>query len=322
MSERVPDPALHGSVRRPRPAAAPARPNSSRRVTCLDLHRPDGVGGDLEVHGRAWDFAVRGDGTGTVRESATLRASVDYHGGRTLTSITTSPTVPGLAAAVGSSAISGFRGRVGATGAVPRSAPLALLLDDLPLGTLISGHAVSAAREQGDESVTAGTGYIPVADQCAGYAEGGALITAIAVRGRGPVAQGPVAPPIDDAFGWTPEPLAVHSMRRRRRIDRWTEGAAVRIDAMFRDTYRGVDGIETVIHEYELVVVADATTGTIRAATATPRVLPWSDCPGAVASAGSLVGMTLDQVESRVRRELRGVRTCTHLNDLLRSIGH
>ncbi|QCQ92913.1 DUF2889 domain-containing protein [Rhodococcus sp. SGAir0479] len=321
MSEHAPDPALHGSVRRPRPGARPARPHSSRRVSCLDLDRPDGMDGDLEVHGRARDFAVRGDGTAADGEIATLLATVDYHGGRTLTRIATTPHVPRLATLVGTSAIAGFRGRVGASGAVPRSAPLALLLDDLPLGTLISGHAVSAAREHGDGTVTAGTGYIPIADQCAGYAEDGALITTIAVRGRGPVAQGPEAPPLDDAFGWTPEPLAVHSMRRRRRIDRWIEDDAVHIAAMFRDTYCGIDGVETVIHEYELDVVADADGGTIRTATATPRVLPWSDCPGAVASAGDLVGMTLADVESRVRRELRGVRTCTHLNDLLRSIG-
>lgn len=320
MSEHVPNPALHGSVRHPRTVAPPARPNSLRRITCLDLDRPDGVGGHLTVQGQAWDFAVQGDGTAPAPESATLRATVDYHGGRTLTRITTSPEVPELAGLVGGSAIAGFRGRVEASSSVSRSAPLSLLLDDLPLGTLISGHAVSAARERGDQSVTGGTGYIPIADQCAGYAENGALITAITVRGRGPVAQGPAAPPLDDAFGWTPRPLAVHSMRRRRRIDRWSEADTTYIAAMFRDTYCGVDGRETVIHEYELDVVADTSTRTIRAAVATPRVLPWSDCPGAVASAGTLVGMTLDEVEGRVRRELRGVRTCTHLNDLLRSI--
>ncbi|MGO4201706.1 DUF2889 domain-containing protein [Rhodococcus sp. TAF43] len=323
MSERVPDPALHGSVRGPRAEAPVARATSRRRVTCLDLDRPTGIGGALELSGRAWDFEIDADRFPSVRETAALRAAVDYHRGRVLTGLETTPAVPELAGLVGESAISGFRGRLGAVvagGAVRRDTPLVLLLDDVPLGTLISGHAVSAANELDPQSGTASTGYVPVGDQCAGYAERGALIATIGVRGRSPVADGPVAPRIDDAFGRLPGPLAPHSMRRRRRIDRWVADGAVHIDAMFRDTYGRADGVETVIHEYQLAVVADAETGVIREAVATPRVLPWFDCPGAVASAGRLVGMAVAEVEARVRREFRGVDTCTHLNDLLRSI--
>ncbi|GAB2633398.1 hypothetical protein GCM10027068_10770 [Prescottella soli] len=310
---------MHGSVRGPRIDSPAVRPNSSRRVACLDMDRPDGAGGTLELHGRAWDFEVDAYRQPSVRETVALRASVDYHRGRTLTRIETSPVVPGLASLVGHSAIAGFRGRV-ADVAVGVSSPLALLLDDVPMGTLISGHAVSAARESDDDDVTAGSGYVPVGDQCAGYSASGALIATIGVRGRSPVADGPDAPPLHDAFGRSPGPLAVHSMRRRRRIDRWTADGAVHVDAMFRDTYGRADSVETVIHEYELTVVADEGTGVIREAVATPRVLPWFDCPAAVASAGRLVGMTLDRVEGWVRRELRGADTCTHLNDLLRSI--
>ncbi|WP_430334707.1 DUF2889 domain-containing protein [Rhodococcus sp. ACT016] len=321
MSERVPDPELHGAVREPRIDSPPVHPSSVRRITCLDIDRPDGVGGMVALHGRAWDFAIDAHRWPSVREAVALRATVDYHGGRTLTTVETSPVVPELAALVGHSAIAGFRGRV-ADVAAHVSSPLALLLDDVPMGTLISGHAVSAARELHGDTGAVGTGYVPVGDQCAGYAEVGALITTIAVRGRSPVADGPVAPPVHDAFGRSPGPLAIHSMRRRRRIDRWIEDGAIRIDAMFRDTYGRADGVETVIHEYELSVVADEGTGVIREAVATPRVLPWSDCPGAVASAGRLVGTALRDVEEQVRGGFRGVETCTHLNDLLRSVTH
>ena len=48
--------------------------------------------------------------------------------------------------------------------------------------------------------------------------------------------------------------------------------------------------------------------------------LPWQECPGAVASAARITGMTLQELHFRVRRELSGTSTCTHLNDLLRSV--
>ena len=110
-------------------------------------------------------------------------------------------------------------------------------------------------------------------------------------------------------------------MRRRRRIDVYEERAGrVGIDAMFRDTYVRSDGVETIIHEYTLDAVVDTETGVIVDARATPRVLPWQECPGAVASAARITGMTLQELHFRVRRELFGTSTCTHLNDLLRSV--
>ncbi len=297
-----------------------AQPGSWRRLTCLDLVRPHGPAGDLTVRGRALDVTTDSGGRPVSYDDARLEATVDYHGGRVLLHLETSPELPELAALVGASVIAGFRGRADLDTVAGISAPLAALLDDLPVGVLISGHAVSAARTSGNESVTVSSGYIPVADQCAGYAAGGALMTAIAERGRSPVADGPDAPALD-APEWMSEPLAEHGMRRIRRIDRHHMDGAIRVDAMFRDTYRRVDGVETVIHEYELAVVADEATGVIEHAVATPRVLPWFDCPGAVASAGTLVGTTLERIDERVRRDFRGVGTCTHLNDLLRSIG-
>src|SRR5208283_1017945 len=92
------------------------------------------------------------------------------------------------------------------------------------------------------------------------------------------------------------------------------------IDAMFRDTYVRADGSETIIHEYTLAATVKAGSGVIVAARATPRVLPWQECPGAVASAARITGMTLPQLHFRVRRELFGTSMCTHLNDLLRSV--
>jgi hypothetical protein len=53
---------------------------------------------------------------------------------------------------------------------------------------------------------------------------------------------------------------------------------------------------------------------------ATPRVLPWIECPGAATTAGRLVGRPVAGLRGLVRDELVGTSTCTHLNDLLASL--
>jgi hypothetical protein len=58
----------------------------------------------------------------------------------------------------------------------------------------------------------------------------------------------------------------------------------------------------------------------IVACVATPRVLPWSECPQAAASAGRLVGQRVGDLRALVRDDLVGTSTCTHLNDLLSSL--
>ena len=80
------------------------------------------------------------------------------------------------------------------------------------------------------------------------------------------------------------------------------------------------DGEETVVHEYSLEGTVDASRGRMVALAARAHVLPWMECPGALASAGRLVGMPFDGLRSTVRRDFTGTSTCTHLNDMLRSL--
>src|SRR5205085_1512577 len=87
-----------------------------------------------------------------------------------------------------------------------------------------------------------------------------------------------------------------------------------------RDSHFDDDGMESVVHEYSLHATIDARTLEIIAAEATPRVLPYVECPTAAASAPRLVGRRLDQIRDLVRKEFVGTSTCTHLNDLLRSL--
>ena len=52
------------------------------------------------------------------------------------------------------------------------------------------------------------------------------------------------------------------------------------------------------------------------------RVLPWQACPGAAAGAQRLVGVDLDDLAARVRSDLVGATTCTHLNSTLRTLAN
>jgi hypothetical protein len=117
-----------------------------------------------------------------------------------------------------------------------------------------------------------------------------------------------------------PGPLPVPGMRRRRRIDVVPgTGDVWAVDAHFRDSYRDDEG-ETVVHEYTVVAHVDADAGVFLDAEATPRVLPWFECPEAAESAGRLAGRPLESLRPGVRAEFLGATTCTHLNDMFRAL--
>ena len=74
------------------------------------------------------------------------------------------------------------------------------------------------------------------------------------------------------------------------------------------------------MHEYQLVAEVDPTAFTIVSIDATPRVLPYRECPEAAASAQRVVGATTAGLRARTRAEFVGASTCTHLNDVLRAL--
>jgi hypothetical protein len=309
---------LHG-IHEPTAGSPHRPPGSVRRTTSMDMVRRDGLD-PLLLTGAARDIRTESDGRTTELARATLTATVRMTT-RTIGSIDTDPAFDGLTELVGAPALGGFRAAVDAAAPTLRRdrAPVYTLLDDVPVTTLISGHALGASGAVGAMQ----SGYRPPADGCAGFVSGGLLLSSFA-EGDPVIATGPVAPDLlgTDPDAWHPmATLPPHAMRRRRRVDVRRTDDLVAVDAMFRDTYVRGDGVETIVHEYTLTATVDPRDGRIVEAAATPRVLPWQECPGAVASAARIAGMTLSELHSRVRRELTGTSTCTHLNDLLRSVG-
>ncbi len=160
------------------------------------------------------------------------------------------------------------------------------------------------------------------ADICVGWADGGPVHRALAEGGHTAVPTGPAAPPLerDDPAGWHPlAPLDHGTVRRRRRLDvaRAPTGSGLRAQSHFRDSYAG-DEPEMVMHEYAVDAVIDD--DRIAGIEVDPRVLPWQACPGAVASAQRVVGVSVDDLARHARTELVGVSTCTHLTSTLRCL--
>lgn len=157
---------------------------------------------------------------------------------------------------------------------------------------------------------------------CAGFAPDASLVGYAKRNGTIPSAHGPTAPSLDTDGLHAVEPLRANGMRRFRRLDLHpVDAASVGFDAHFRATHVDGAGVETIVHEYTVVGSVDTSTRTITSVTATVRVLPWQECPGAIGSAARVRGLRLAELRERIRGEFVGTSTCTHLNDTLRAIG-
>ena len=286
-----------------------------RRTSTIDTH-PAGTGrSDIEL--RARDAAADQDGGVDVLGEVAVRAHLTE---RVIDEIAAEPPDERLAALVDSRVGPGFRSLIGKRfpDEVRRAGLLHLLLDDWVGAALVSGYAVqhTAITLGIEEKIPEGTAD-RMAGICAGFAEDASLVPYARRNGMIPSVHGPVAPPLDARGMHTAAPLRAHGMRRFRRLDLTADDG---FDAHFRDSHVDGDGVETIVHEYTVSGVVDASTRTIASVAATVRVLPWQECPGAIGSAARVEGMTLPELRDRVRGEFVGISTCTHLNDTLRAI--
>jgi hypothetical protein len=294
---------------------------SVRRTSTMDCHWPDGLGGDVRVIGRARDLVTDEAGEGRPVDQAVLDAEIAFQDERKVAALTTSPSADGLNALLGATAGPGFRRRMAQAVPAHRESrsPLHLLLDDVPVALLIAAYAFNQAGRSSHEEL----GLRVIVDQCAGWAGTGTMMQSVREKGRPPRIFGPPAPLLeaaDDPLAWHElPPLPAMATRRRRRLDVNRDNGFVYCHAIFRDSYMHGDGNETVVHEYELDAALDADL-VVTDALATPHVLPWQECPAAAASASRIIGRRAGDLRGYVRGSLLGTSTCTHLNDLLRSL--
>lgn len=256
--------------------------------------------------------------------TATVHAEVDER--RRLRNLDAQPGPDGVEALLGATVGSGFRARV--SEAVPAAAGtlVGLLLDDLPVAALISGYATlrAAARAGRAAEVTPPSVVGRMADICAGWRSDGEHMASIARGDGAPLQTAPPAPDVAaaDPTGWhAMPPVPPGGMRRQRLIDVHAGRGRAEIVAMFRDSYGEPDGTVVVLHEYEVTAGVSGSGLILADVTAIPRVLPAHECPVAAASAGWLNGLSVHEIRGVVKQRFTGIETCTHLNDLLRSLG-
>ena len=323
MTALLPTPAEASGPARPSGATPPLRRGVLRRTSTIDVARPEGMGGPRRIDARAWD-AVGRDGGWTVLGDAGLEGVVDPEG--VLLTVQVSGSDGSEAALVDAVVGPGFRGR--AAKAFPHDRADGTLrwtlLDDLPPTMLVSNYARLRAGYQ--PPWIAEGGHPPKVDICSGWQAKGAMIGMAEREGRQPVTLGPSAPRLDVAGepdAWhAVEPLPSTGSRRRRRLDVAIDNDdhLLVVDAMFRDTYAQGPDDEIIVHEYGVRARVDRGSLTVVEAVADPHVLPFVECPAAVESADRIVGRRITDLRDEVREEFVGITTCTHLNDLLRSL--
>jgi len=199
------------------------------------------------------------------------------------------------------------------------------LLDELAVATILCGYPISAA---GLHPRRGTLDLSHQADVCAGWVTGGTILLENDRLGHVPLVTGPVVTEsveesIGDPNGWHAHgAIEPHGMQRRRRIDVWQPepGGPVHVEDFFRDSHMSDAGLETVVHEYVVRAEVEPDTAVIRSCRADIGVLPWTECPGALGSAGRVVGLPAGELRQHVRENFIGTSTCTHLNDALRAL--
>lgn len=308
---------------RPMQSSPVRRPRSVRRTSTIDTSWPAGFDADVVMRCRVRDLlTLHGDGRSRSEVSVTLRLSPT----REILEVAASGTAVDLAPLVGATVGPGFRRTIAtAHPQLPAGGAVHLVLDDLPGAGLVSGYAMLASGvDMGSGEPTAMDAR---ADLCSGWVRDGVFLSAVRDTGRIPTPIGPPSGTLQDAD----DPLSWHdfgamvpvSTRRCRLIDVSVDEAdptTVRVETLFRDSHGDEHGRETSFHEYSLVALVRRDDGMVLGVSATPHVLPWTECPSAAASVGRVVGIRIDEVSELVRSSFRGPATCTHLNDTLRHL--
>ena len=304
-------------------------PRSIRRTSSLETNWPDGQAGNLRVIGRARDAVTQASGDDPI-VCAMDTFEADLQWDRTIMAITSQPARANIGRLVGARGGGHLRSALDELLPDERRAatPLHLILDDISGASLVAGWAWSRWNsdwQRGIEAAATADSSAPMRRPmegvCMGFRPGSSALSMDgSIRSNmNPAKVVDLRHPADPE-GWHPfSPQEGAAMRRARRIDVWLDGV-IHVDSTFQDSATDPSGGRVAIHEYGLTATADPVTLELLSLTPDPRVLPFPECPSAVANAQRMVGTRLTDLREKVLVELKGTAGCTHLNDVLRSL--
>jgi hypothetical protein len=297
-------------------APPPRRPRSVRRTSTLLATWEADMSGPLAIAACGRDLLTREAGSPPqVLASASL--TVQLAGDRHITSVSSEPTAE-LTGLLGARPGSRMRALLDDVDAAENGL-LRALLDDLPGITLIAPFAFSRWDPQWPPIPAEHRAAVDaqMTGICTGFAPGSSALGPEAVRQS--TAPAPALADPADPWSWheLPRPETM-GMRRARRLDVWCSQGQTFVDAMFRDSTWDPDGSEHAVHEYLVSAVFDG--DVLTSVDATPRVLPYVECPGAAGRASRVLGRRAAELSAAVPTVLSGVLGCTHLNDALRGL--
>ena len=311
---------------------APQRPSASvRRTSSIDVSWPEGEDGDRLFVGRARDYHTpNGGGHGRVIAEAGYRATLAQD--KTITSIVGEPADARLDRLVGVRGGNHLRLFIKETmpELIASGAPLYLPLDDISGTALVSAFAWSQWHddwaERLRERMAEGDFERMMSDRiniCWGLQEGNSGVSRDGPpRNVAEADAGDVRNPADPE-GWHPlHESEGPGFRRARRIDvtRDPRSGLIQVNAAFQDSAKRKDTGRVAIHEYNIVATVDPDTLELLTLEPEARILPFSECPGAIHNARRLIGSRIPDVRETVLGQLRGPEGCTHLNDALRAL--
>lgn len=318
------------------------RAQSVRRTSTIDTHWPkDYQGGrdkPMQLVGIARDIFTDTPQTPPrllAEDNVTILASAQ----REILAITSQPPRPQIEKLIGCRA--GKQLRTAISDALPdevaQGTPLHLLLDDMAGASLVAFWAWSQwpkekerlMAEQKDKAQKDKTedNYLRrrVVGICTGFAPGAPSLNEDGSAKIGLSSSAPVASLINpqDPHGWHEiKEQTTLAARRARWIDIWRadEKDELAIEAGFQDSATRPDGGRQAVHEYRILAQVRADNFELTQLHIDPRILPYSSCLGAPAQANIMLGTPLTHFRSQVLEHLRGVKGCTHLNDMLRDL--
>lgn len=301
------------------------RPGSVRRTTNIDVHWPDGFGQVSVMDGAARDvFTPLDGGAPVVLDEG--RYVITASPLREILDISVTPDHPNAQQMVGIRGGGASRIALGQIMGSIKGTPLYQIMDDFAGASLVAGWIWSvwtddwAARINSSDSQQLRRKMTNI---CTGFTEGASSLNDEGgpdANGQSKTEVGPLVNPADLA-GWHDLPHQEGPrFRRARRLDVWREGDLIHCDIGFQDSGSNPQGSRTAVHEYQVAITVDPSDMTLTSLDAIPLILPFRECPGAVANIKRLVGLGVADFRQDVLDKLPGILGCTHLNDVLRSL--